>query len=249
MAWPAPTKAGHSPAVCTPLPKLVTAARETVLHLNSETPSELLKSEATSELLEAELSPVWRGRHTLMMHDPLLIGDVLHVQRSNGRNGEEVVLTVEVPSVVDTIQDELGPHYPNDALRHYHFLPRDYASPFSQRLRDFLGSEQSANWVFDAAQSRSKSPSKGLDNPILSIKGAAGYSLITPEAANSFYVAFKAKVDALLAGDGLVHGACQRQKRALYYLANRILPGQDYKPGGVHVSTTCSCEDALWMQS
>ena len=214
------------------MPKMVVAARKSPYHR---------RWGARSEMLEAELSPLWRGRHTLMLQSqggPPLIGDILRVEKSSGGDGEEMLLTVEVPSVVDTIEDEHGSHYPNDILRHYHFLPSSYGAPFSQQLQDFLSSNQSATWVFDGSQPRSRE----LDNPVLSIKGVAGFSLLAPDEARLFYVAFQARIDALLAHDGLDHGACQRQKRALYYLADRIIFGHNDAPtGGAHISTTCSC--------
>ena len=74
-----------------------------------------------------EVNPEGKGRAS--SREARMIGDVISVDL---RSDSSVAVLVEVPHIIDTIENELGPHAPNDVLRHYHFLPR----PSSQTAED-----------------------------------------------------------------------------------------------------------------
>ena len=78
---------------------------------------------AALDLTGLGVGAVAQGRPTVLVDggsNRVFVGDVLHVRVA----GDAVALEVEVPSVVTTLEDELGRHWPNDFVRHYHFFPR-----------------------------------------------------------------------------------------------------------------------------
>ena len=138
MAWP-DLPAGRTLPVCSSLPKGRAALERAVsVGLNGSW-AEADAARATSaghrhhRKLQADASDYWQGRATVLLDDigaedragQMLIGDVVGVRSATAGEEQEVVHTivVEVPSVVNVIEDEAGIHPSNDVLRHYHFLP------------------------------------------------------------------------------------------------------------------------------
>ena len=102
MKWP--RGAGDNPPLCTPWPKLCSAA------------------EASLSAPCGDHSEFWRGRTTVHVQledgdrpDRMLIGDVVGAEASAADGG--VALIVEAPHIIDTLEDEGSRHLDNDILR------------------------------------------------------------------------------------------------------------------------------------
>ena len=115
LGWPRRRRGGVLP-VCTGLPMLQAAAAA-IPELSALRMSEGLR-----------LSPVrtlHRGRSTALLRldggdSPVLIGDVVGVFEDSN---SAFAVHIEVPDAIETLEDETGPHWSNDLLRHYHFVP------------------------------------------------------------------------------------------------------------------------------
>ena len=160
MKWP--RGAGDNPPLCTPWPKLCSAA------------------EASLSAPCGDHSDFWRGRTTVHVQledgdrpDRMLIGDVVGAEASTTADGG-VALIVEVPHIIDTLEDEGSRHLDNDILRHYHFVPADPTFPNGRAFGEFLGDGALQRRIVDDGVDWRGGPVR------LSLKGAIGFSVPAP---------------------------------------------------------------------